>query len=182
MRIAISGLSGVGTTSTAKLVSQKLGIPLSTYTLRDLAKDRGVDFEVIHQEAKKHNPEIDWDLDRHHIEFLHSHEDAIVASDLACWLDNPKIYEKLSVPKPQLDLKIWLEATPDARAKRREKREESDSQELVEYDEGNIDHYRQVYGIDIGDRTDIDWVFRTTDIPLEEVVNQICQRVEQMKT
>ncbi len=182
MRIAISGLGSAGATSTAKRVSQRLQIPLSSYTLRDLAEDRGVAFEVIHGQAKKHDPSIDRDLDIKQIEFLNKHSDAIVASDLSCWLDDPHIYRQLGLSDPPvIDLKIWLEVSLEERARRFAEREGGSEERLAAYDQELADHYRKVYGIDFFDHSHVDWVFDTTHIDLDGVVEAICQRIIQQK-
>lgn len=181
MKIAISGLSSAGSTSTARAVSQKLGIPMSTYTLRDLAKDKGVDFEVIHHQAKKHDPSIDRDLDTHQINFLNTNQDAIVSSDLACWLDDPKIYESLGLEKPVIDLKIFLDVSVEERAKRFHEREQGKIERLKEYDDENFRHYQQVYGVDTYDVSHVDWIFKTDHMGLEEVVGEICQRITEIE-
>lgn len=179
MKIAISGLSCVGTTSTATALSQLLSIPLSTFTLKDLARERGVEFDLIHNELKKENAKLDYELDRQQITHLLTHKDAIVASDLACWLDDPRVYETLGLKRgPVYDLKIWLAAKESERAKRFAKREGGTLEQLREYDKQNRNHYLALYGIDIFDHSDIDWVFMTNDLRLDEVADKIAERVK----
>ena len=181
MKIAISGLGSAGTTSTAQGVSEQLGIPLNMYTLRTLAADMQVDFEYIHSQAKKNDPSIDRMMDTQQIEFFHLHESGVVASDLACWLDDPRIYKTLGLEKPVIDLKIWLNPNYEARAARFEGRHDSTKAGLAQYDTELIEHYKQIYGIDITDHQGIDWVFDTSDISLDAVVETICTRVKELQ-
>ncbi|TSC65798.1 MAG: hypothetical protein CEO22_351 [Candidatus Berkelbacteria bacterium Gr01-1014_85] len=174
MRITISGLSAVGTTSTAKGLATVLGWPISTFTLRNLAQDRGVSFETIHQELKKHDPSIDHDLDRHHIANLKQQPKLIVATDLAGWLDDPKMCDTLGVTPPQIDFRIWLDASPAIRAKRFFAREQGSEAALNRYDQEIIEHYKLLYGVDILNHDHFDLCLVTDQYSLEEVI-ELCR-------
>lgn len=178
MRVTISGLSAVGTTSTAKGLAAVLGWPISTYTLRDLAQDRGVSFESIHQELKKHDKSIDYDLDRHHIANLKENSQLIVATDLAGWLDDPKMCDTLEVTPPQIDFKIWLDASPAIRAKRFFAREQGSEAELNQYDQEIVEHYQELYSVDILDHDHFDLCLTTDGYNLEEVIELCRQAIE----
>ncbi len=180
MKIAISGLGSAGTTSTAKAVSERLGIALNTYTLRTLADDMQVDFEYMHAKAKKNDPSIDRLMDTQQIEFLHNNESGVVASDLACWLDDSRIYKTLGLHQPTIDLKIWLNPSYEARAARFASRHDGTSAGLAQYDQELIEHYKALYTIDITDPTGIDWVFETSTLDLQAVVDTITERATRL--
>ncbi len=178
MRVTISGLSAVGTTSTAKGLAAVLGWPISTYTLRDLAQERGVSFESIHQELKKHDPAVDHDLDRHHIANLKENSKLIVATDLAGWLDDPKMCDTLGVTPPQIDFKIWLDANPAIRAKRFFAREQGSEAELNQYDQEIVEHYQALYGVDILKHDHFNLCLTTDQYSLEQVIELCRQAIE----
>lgn len=185
MKIAISGLSGVGSSTTAKQVAARLNLPMNNFTFRDLAKERGVAFEELQAQSMT-DPSIDLELDRRLIEFLNTHPDCLSATDLSCWLDNPKIWQKLGLDGgPAFDLKIWLEAPLDVRAQRMLEREGKSLEEVITYnhqrDLDNRQRYQELYGVDIFDHSAIDWVFETSHLNLEQVVQQIVDTVQSLQ-
>jgi len=184
MKVALSGLSGVGSSSTARLVAAKLGLAMSNFTFRDLAKERGVSFESIQKQAA-HDVSIDKELDRRLIKFGQDNPHCLIATDLACWLDQEKVYKTLELEKGiAYDYKIWLEAPLEVRAKRLYEREGGDP-ELVKVYENQRDHdnrerYLQLYGVDIFDQSGVDWVLTTTHYNLEQVADMIVERLQSL--
>ena len=181
MKIAISGLSGVGSSSTAKLVSQRVNLPMTNFTFRQLAVEKGISFEELQTQAAT-NPEIDFELDRRLIEFVNSHGDCLAATDIACWLDDAGVYGRLGLDAgATFNLKIWLDAPLNIRAKRMHAREGGTLQQVIDYnhqrDLDNRERYLQLYGIDIFDHDRMDWVIDTSGKNLEEVVQLICDRI-----
>lgn len=184
MRVALSGLSGVGSSNTARLVATKLGLPMSNFTFRDLAKERGVTFEALQAQAG-HDFSIDKELDRRLIKFAEEHPSCLIATDLACWLDQPRVYKTLGFEQGIIyDYKIWLKAPLEVRAKRLHEREGGDA-ELVKINESQRDHdnrerYLRLYGVDIFDQSGVDWVLNTTHHNLEQVVEMIVKRLQNL--
>lgn len=184
MRIAISGLSGVGSSSTAKLVNQKLQLPMSNFTFRALAVEKGMPFEEL-QKLAETTPDVDFELDRRLITFINNNPDCLIVTDIACWFDQPGIYEKLGFETgPIIDYKIWLEAPLDIRAVRMHKREGGELQDVIDYnhqrDLDNRERYLKLYGIDIFDHSGVDWIFETSHLDLNQVVEQVCQRITEL--
>ena len=62
MKLAITGLSGVGSSTTARLVAQKFNLPVNNFTFRDLAKEWGMTFEEMQAPVFTHEPE--WNLEQ----------------------------------------------------------------------------------------------------------------------
>ncbi len=181
MKIAISGLSGVGSSSTARLVSQRLNLPMSNFTFRELAKERGISFEELQAQAATDDT-IDYELDRRLIEFIQNHESCLIATDLACWLDQPSLYQRLSLSRgASYNYKIWLEAPLEVRAQRMHEREGGDYQAILSYndrrDQDNRERYLRQYGVDILDHSQIDWILETSQLTLEQVAGSISQRL-----
>ena len=184
MKIAISGLSGVGSSSTARFVSEELGLPMTNFTFRDMAKERGVAFEDLQKQAED-DFSIDMELDKRLIIFIQANDSCLAATDLACWLDDPKIYKKVGLDRgADYSYKIWLEAPLLVRAARMHEREGGDLKDVIEYnhqrDLDNRERYLRLYGVDIFDHTSVDWVLETSHMNLEEVVTAICKRVENL--
>ncbi len=184
MKITISGLSGVGSSSTAKLVSQQLNLPMTNFTFRALAAEKGIEWTELQKQAAT-DPEIDFELDRRLIGFINSHESCIAATDVASWLDNPGVYTKLGLEGgADIDYKIWLEAPLEVRAARMHQREGGDLAEIVRYnhqrDMDNRERYLHLYGIDIFEHGEFDWVLETSEMSLEEVVEAVTKRLGEL--
>lgn len=185
MKIALSGLSGVGSSTTAKLVSQQLNLPMTNMTFRALAVERGIPFEELQIQAET-DTSIDFELDRRLIEFVNTNAECLAATDVACWLDNPGVYQRVGLNQgATFDYKIWLEASLEVRAARMHEREGGSLEQVIEYnhkrDLDNRERYLKLYGIDIFDHTDMDWVLETSDLTLEEVVGEVCQRLTELQ-
>jgi CMP/dCMP kinase len=184
MRIALSGLSGAGSSSTARLVSARLGLPMSNFTLRNLADEWGISFREIQAKAAL-DTAIDFELDRRLIAFIEQHPHCLISTDLACWLDSPLLQEKLGFkPTFTFDYRIWLDVPLDERARRIQKREGGELAEVKAYnhqrDMDNHTRYKKIYGVDILNHQGIDWIYETGDQPLTIVTDTICERVEQL--
>jgi cytidylate kinase len=186
MKIAISGLSGVGSSSTAKAVAQRLNLEMYNFTFRNLAEEYGVHWLEL-QERALTDPSIDLTLDRRLIEFGQAHSDCLISTDFACWLDDPGIYEKVGLDRGvEYDLKIWLEASLDERAKRMQERKESPLEQIKadehKRDEQNRERLRKLYGLNLADRSKIDWELNTEELSLESVVEAIVERAELIRS
>lgn len=165
MRIAISGHSGCGNTTATTNVGRALGLNIVNYTFRDLAKDLGIAFEDLHREAPS-NFIYDYLTDLKCIRAA-LHENIVLGTRLAAWLMNA-------------DLRIWLHAPLEARARRINQRESEKeaSYEAVLYktlkrDEQNRKRYLQLYGLDILDHSDFDITINTEKLTAEQVSSLI---------
>ncbi|HEY0794100.1 MAG TPA: cytidylate kinase family protein [Chthoniobacterales bacterium] len=165
LRIAISSHSGCGNTTATKNVGRTLGLTVVNYTFRDLAVDLQMPFEEIQRQAN----------DTHIFDFLTDlnliraslQPKVVVGSRLASWLVDA-------------DLRVWLHAPLETRARRvyQRERERSVSYEAVLYhtlkrDEQNRKRYLQLYGIDINDRSDFDIIINTERLTAEQVSSLI---------
>jgi cytidylate kinase len=151
IRIAISSHSGCGNTTATDNVGKTLRLDVVNYTFRDLASDLDIPFEEIQQKATGSRIfDFLTDLKR-----------------LAGWLVNA-------------DLRVWLHAPLEARAKRIHQREpdkhasyESVLYRTLQRDEQNRKRYLEVYGIDINDRNDFDIIINTEKLTAEQVSSLI---------
>jgi CMP/dCMP kinase len=142
-----------------------LGLEVVNYTFRDLAQDLGISFEEIQREAAKsriYDLLTDLKLMRTSLRSR-----VVVGSRLAGWLIDA-------------DLRVWLHAPLEARAKRIFQREadkhasyESVLYRTLQRDEQNRKRYLEVYGIDINDRSDFDIIINTERLTAEQVSSLI---------
>ena len=170
MRIAISSKSGCGNTTVSTLLSEKLGYPMVNFTFRQMAQERGVDFWTFCRMAED-DYDLDRDLDRRQVEMAMEQKDCILASRLAIWM------------LKEADLKVYLTATAETRAKRVYTREggslEERYKETVRRDENDTNRYKTIYGIDNSKPEECaDLIIATDDKTPDEIVSLIIQEVE----
>ncbi len=160
MRITISGLSGCGNTTATRNVAKALGLKVINYTFRDLARDLGLPFEKLQAMAKK-DPVYDYLLEFRQISFAEQEKDCVVGTRLAGWVID------------HVDLRVWLHASPEARAWRIAKREGKPFKAVLEYtnkrDKENALRYRKHYGIDLNDRDGYDLIVNTEYLTADQV-------------
>lgn len=159
LSLTISGLSGTGTTTIAKMLLEELGIRY-VYTgdiFRQMARERGMDVTEFGDYVSDH-PEIDRELDRRQVE-LARETDILIEGRLAG-------YMAYSSGAPSY--KIWLDATPVERARRVAGREAKDIAGVVEEnrrrEEGNRQRYLTIYDFDIDDTSFYDINIDTTGL------------------
>jgi len=148
LKIAISSHSGCGNTTATKQCRTTLSLEVVNYTFRDLAQDLDLPFEEIQRQAAKsriYDLLTDLKLMRASLQSR-----VVVGSRLAGWL-------------VEADLRVWLHAPLEARAKRIFQREPDNTSvtspffiERCSAISRNRKRYLEVYGIDINDRSDFD--------------------------
>jgi cytidylate kinase len=146
-------------------VGRTLDLKVVNYTFRDLAADIGLSFEEIHERSQQ-NRSFDYLTDLNQIR-LSLQPKVVVGSRLAAWLVNA-------------DLRVWLQASLEERAKRIFRREvdkgltyESVLYRTLQRDEQNRKRYLQLYGIDSNDRSDFDIIINTEKLTAEQVSSLI---------
>jgi len=165
-RIAISGKSGCGNTTVSRLVSEMLGIGMVNYTFRALAQEEGYDFEQMRAMAQK---DSQWDrlLDERQIKMANKGP-CVLGSRLAIWLWK------------ESELKVYLEASDEVRARRIASREEKPFHEVLEKtrkrDQEDRERYLKLYGID-NDRPEVaDLILNTEDKNPQQIAQLIVER------
>ena len=119
LRIAVSGKSGCGNTTVSGLLAKTLGIKLINFTFRQLAEEKGMTLaQVI--EAAKTDDSYDKTVDTRQVE-LAKKESCVLGSRLAIWM------------LKEADVKIYLLASDELRAKRILKREGGDLSEITAF-------------------------------------------------
>lgn len=163
IKIAISGKSGCGNTTTSRLLAQTLGLTLINYTFRNLAQEKGIELMELCRLAEADEY---WDrfLDNKQVELARS-GDCVLGSRLAIWL------------LKDADLKIYFTASPETRAGRVHKRDGGDLDlimaETAERDRRDRERYLRLYGIDNDDYSFADLILDTTDRKPEMLLEDI---------
>ncbi|PKL20364.1 MAG: cytidylate kinase [Spirochaetae bacterium HGW-Spirochaetae-4] len=168
MRVAISGKSGCGNTTISTMVASQMGYPLINFTFRNLAKERGIEFWDFCRLAEK-DDSIDRELDARQVSMAMETTDCVLGSRLAIWV------------LKEADLKVYLTATTEERARRIQKREGGTlSQRMDETrrrDENDTARYKRIYGIDNTDPSVADMVIETDDLSPEQVASMIIREI-----
>lgn len=169
MKIAISGKSGCGNSTVTETVAQRLGYRRVNYTFKDMAAEEGVSFEQLCEMAE-HDSRWDIRLDRKQVEMARE-GDTVLGSRLAIWILD------------DADLRVYLDAPPEVRARRIQQRNIQKGQkptsyeavltETVERDQRDHDRYLRLYGIDNDDFDFADLIIDTTNLSPEEEADLI---------
>ena len=163
LRVANSGKSGCGNTTVSGLLAKTLGVKLINYTFRQLAEEKGMTLkEVI--EAAKNDDSYDKYVDKHQVELALA-EPCVLGSRLAIWM------------LKEADLKVYLLASDDTRAKRVFNREGGDLQQIKDFtamrDREDTGRYKEFYGIDNNDYAFCDLIIDVNEKTPEEIVGLI---------
>ncbi|MDR0909486.1 MAG: AAA family ATPase [Spirochaetaceae bacterium] len=160
MKIAISGKSGCGNTTISKLVAEKLGLQFINFTFRNLAVEKDLSLADIIEKAKTD----DWwdrEVDTRQVALAREAGGCVMGSRLAIWM------------LPEADLKVYLKATEETRAKRVQKREGGNLSEIAAFtkmrDREDHQRYLSLYGIDNDDYSPAGLVIDTDDKTPEEI-------------
>jgi cytidylate kinase len=151
--IAIGGPIGVGKSTIAHALADRLGIPCVSAggVFRELARLRGVSVVELNRLAED-DPTIDRDLDRLQGE-LARRGPCVVESRLSGWMVDA-------------DLKVWLDAPLEIRAARVAGREgqvsEDARRDLLARERSEWSRYRALYGIEMVDRSPYHLVIDTS--------------------
>jgi len=153
MIITIGGLAGSGTTTAAEVLSEKLNIPfLSTGRIfRQMAAEQGMTIFEFSKFAED-NTDIDIEIDKRQADLANESENLIVEGRLSAFF-------------VEADLKVWMMAPLDVRAKRICERE-SKSLELAKNEikireKSEILRYLDIHNIDINNFDIYDLIVNT---------------------
>lgn len=170
MKIAISGKSGCGNSSVSTIVADRLGVRLINYTFRTMAQERGMSFQEFSRLAEN-DTDFDRTLDRRQIEMAHE-GDCVLGSRLAIWLLD------------SADLRVYLTASVEVRARRIGRREgksyEQALEETVERDRRDRERYLKLYGIDNDHYDFADLVIDTEKLDPYEIADRITEAAEEI--
>lgn len=171
VRIAISGRSGCGNTTVSRMLAERLDISFINYTFRALASEIHMPLEEIIEKAKT-DFSYDRMVDEKQVE-LARRSSCVLGSRLAIWM------------LPEADLKIYLEASEQTRARRILNREGGSLKDILEFtamrDREDTRRYKELYNID---NTDFSLAHLTIDteksLP-EDIVSEVLHELEQRR-
>ncbi|UTC91046.1 AAA family ATPase [Treponema denticola] len=163
LRIAISGQSGCGNTTVSTLTAKALNLPCVNYTFKNIAEELNISFEEVLKRAQN-DFSFDKMVDKKQIE-LASVGSCVLGSRLAIWL------------LKKADLKVYLRASIDVRAKRIQKREGGNIEKIKAdtdlRDMEDTRRYKELYGIDNTKYEKADLIIDTDDLAPEKIVDKI---------
>jgi cytidylate kinase len=172
MKISISGLTGVGKTTTAEHISKILGIPQIAFSMKDEAKARGMTIVEL-QNIAAVDKNLDLDFDKRQIEEMKKHPDFVTSTWLGPWFANA-------------DINVWLYASDEIRAQRVAKRDGLDYENAVNMmrmkDAQNKERYLKLYNINIADVNKFHVCVNTGILPPEQVARVVLESYKIMMT
>jgi cytidylate kinase len=168
IKIAVSGKSGCGNSTSSKILADKLGFEFINYTFKNLAAEKGMRFEELQRLAQL---DAYWDryLDDRQVQKARDAGSCVLGSRLAVWMLN------------DADLRVYLTAPVGVRAARIKKREGGNFEDVlrktIERDKNDRDRYLRLYGIDNDKYNFVDMVVDTENLDPHAVAELILQTV-----
>ena len=163
LRVAISGKSGCGNTTVSKLLADTLNVNMINFTFRTLAEEVGLSLAEIIEKAKT-DDSFDIAVDTRQVEMAKV-DSCVLGSRLAIWM------------LKEADIKVYLYASDEVRAKRILNREGGSLEEIASFtrmrDEQDSARYKKLYDIDNNDYSFVDLEIDTSLYNPEEIVEQI---------
>ncbi|MDR2966759.1 MAG: AAA family ATPase [Methanobacteriaceae archaeon] len=153
MIITIGGLAGSGTTTAAEVLSKKLNIPFVSAgsTFRKMASEHGMTIFEFSKFAED-NTNIDIEIDKRQADLANDSENLIVEGRLSAFF-------------VEADLKIWMMAPLDIRAKRICERESKSiklaKKEIKTREKSESLRYLDIHNIDINNFDIYDLIMNT---------------------
>ncbi|MBU2559734.1 AAA family ATPase [archaeon] len=173
MIVTIGGPIGSGKTTVAKTIAEKFGFThiSAGVVFRELAHDKGITLEQFSKLAEE-NPKYDRELDARQIELAKAAKNAVIDG-------------RLSGIIMDADLKVWLKAPLEVRAKRASERDGKDYSIALEdvrvRGDSELKRYREIYGIDLRDLKPYDIVINTELFNAEEVIEIVEKAISCMR-
>src|SRR5574344_1172091 len=163
LRIAISGKSGCGNTTVSTLLAKTLNLKLINFTFRQLAAEQGITLAEVIERAKT-DDSFDITVDTRQVELARK-ESCVLGSRLAIWM------------LKEADMKIYLLASDDLRARRILNREGGDLAQIKSFtamrDGEDSRRYKKLYDIDNNDYSFADMKVDTSCNVPDEIVQHV---------
>jgi len=170
IKIAVSGKSGCGNTTVSKIVAEHLGLRFINFTFRSLAEEKGISLEEVLELADKD----DWwdrEVDNRQVK-LAREGGCVLGSRLAIWMLD------------DADIKIYLTATPQVRARRINSREGGSLKKVAaftaERDKHDHARYIRIYNIDNDEYDFADMIIDTDNIKPDAIAKMIIKKAEKI--
>ncbi len=172
MKITISGLPGSGTTTTGKLLSEKLGIPFYSAgeIFRKMAREKNMTIEQFSEYARR-NEDVDRMIDSTQREMAGKIKDGVIEGRLSGWMVE------------DATLKVWLYAGEKTRYRRISMREGRSFEEIARItrlrEKSERERYRKYYGIDIDDMSVYHLILNSEKFTPEDMVRIIICSIDE---
>jgi len=172
MRVTISGLSGSGTTTVADLLSKELSMDVISAgeMFRAIAKEKSLQLREFNKLAEN-NDDFDRGIDEKQGKEAMKRENVIVEGRLSGFF------------VPHADLKIWLKAPIEIRARRVAGREgiayEEALSAMKSREQSEHKRYEQYYGINLDDLTIYDLVIDSSRRSERDIVEMIIKAAKE---
>jgi len=169
LKIAVSGKSGCGNTTVSRLLADALDIRFINFTFRSLAQEKGLSLKEVLVLAAKDDL---WDreVDTRQVEMAREQGGCVLGSRLAIWM------------LTEADLKVFLTAQAETRAKRIQGREGDCLADVAEFtasrDKQDHERYLRIYNINNDDYSFADLIIDTDDINPAEIVRLIIAELD----
>ncbi len=169
LKIAVSGKSGCGNTTVSRLLADTLEIRFINFTFRSLAQEKGLSLKEVLALAAK-DDSWDKEVDTRQAEMAREQGGCVLGSRLAIWM------------LPEADLKVFLTAKAETRAKRIQGREGESLADIAEFtalrDQQDHERYLRIYNINNDDYAFSDLVIATDEISPAEIVRLIIAELD----
>ena len=168
VKIAISGKSGCGNTTVSRLVADALSIRFINFTFRSLAQEKGISLKEVLTLAAK-DDSWDKEVDTRQVAMARESGGCVLGSRLAIWM------------LPEADVKVFLTATPETRAKRIQGREGESLNDVAKFtasrDRQDHERYLRIYNINNDDYSFADLIIATDNIAPPEIAGRIIDKL-----
>ncbi|GAB4310463.1 MAG: AAA family ATPase [Methanobacteriaceae archaeon] len=170
MIITIGGLAGSGTTTAAKILSEKMNVPYISAgdIFRQMAAEKGMDILEFSAFAEN-NIDVDLEIDKRQAEIAKEKENLIVEGRLSAFFVDAQ-------------LKVWFTAPLDVRAKRIGQRENKTfdvvKKEIITREESEAKRYADIHNINIKNMDVYDFIINTNRFKAENVADIILKVTE----
>jgi len=169
IKIAVSGKSGCGNTTVSRILSDALGLKFINFTFRSLAQEKSLELREILEMAAK-DDSWDREVDTRQVKLAREAGGCILGSRLAIWM------------LPEADLKVYLSARPETRAKRIQLREGGRIRHIARFtderDKQDHERYLRIYNIDNYNYSFSDLIIETDDLDPAEIAEKIIAELE----
>jgi cytidylate kinase len=169
LKIAVSGKSGCGNTTVSRLLADALEFRFINFTFRSLAQEKGLSLKEVLALAAK-DDSWDKEVDTRQAEMAREKGGCVLGSRLAIWM------------LPEADLKVFLTARPEIRAKRIQGREGERLTDVAEFtasrDRQDHERYMRIYNINNDDYSFADLIIDTDEINPAEIARLIIAELD----
>lgn len=165
VRIAISGKSGCGNSTVSRIIAREMGLTLVNYTFHTIAEELEMDFQEFCKLAEE-DPKWDYQVDEKQVEMAQKGS-SVLGSRLAIWM------------LKDADLKVYLYASSEVRARRIQRREGGDieqkKRETEERDSRDHQRYLKLYNLDNDNYRFADLIINTDSLTPDQISHIIME-------